>query len=67
MRNKCRHKEAVKLVESAYILNLKWMWCPTCGATRLDRTNYWNKWFPDKTTWTNGKWKSPNIALQKLK
>lgn len=64
MRNKCKHKSAVKLIESPYAFGLKWMWCSFCGATRLDKLGLWSI-FNDKITWKNGKWKSPSVVTER--
>jgi len=63
MKNRCKHKTLVQLTPST---DNRWMWCPVCGATRLDiGIDYCVKWPGNgETEWSYkiGKWISPKMA-----
>ena len=64
MRNRCKHKKIVILIESPYAHRSRWVWCTICGATRLDKFDSVDK-SSLEVTWKIGKWKSPSIITEK--
>jgi hypothetical protein len=64
MKNKCKHPNAVQLTKDG---DTRWMWCPMCGATRMDEGhNCRLEWVEDGSEYVwdykKGKWISPKLA-----
>ena len=65
MKNKCKHKSPSLLIDAKYFGAVRWYWCSSCGATRLDKVSNLHKvnTLIGNYEWANGKWKSPTIAI----
>ncbi len=64
MRNKCKHKNK-KILTPEPFSHIQWSWCPDCGATRMDVLKYYDEWFPERCTYSPGRWKSPRSITKR--
>lgn len=63
MRNKCKHKKHLQLIDLR-LMGIKCLWCPNCGATRVDRMPLHPYGLGLILQAPKGKWKSPKIAIK---